>query len=188
MSINDLKIIYFLGPSKSGKTTSIERIIEGLTTEGVACATIKFIHHPTMNIDPAGKDSSRHRNAGALYTINIASTETAIMITRSERETIFDAKNIILNSKDYLPPIDILLCESLNSPPPHSLVFLSANTSEDVDSYSKKIPDCTIIGIIGNIANSKTENNSFLTIPILSALKPEELAKLISIIRINLSI
>ena len=85
MSHSDITIIYFVGPSNSGKTTTIEKIIQSLQDEGIKCGTIKFIHHPTLTLDPAGKDSSRHRSAGALFTLNFAPKETAVIIKITTR-------------------------------------------------------------------------------------------------------
>ena len=57
-------VIGLAGFSGSGKTTLAEKLIAQLTARGVRIATIKHAHH---NFDPdtPGKDSWRHRQAGA---------------------------------------------------------------------------------------------------------------------------
>jgi molybdopterin-guanine dinucleotide biosynthesis protein B len=187
MKNNKHKIIYFLGPSKSGKTTSIESIITALSREGITCGSIKFIHHPHVTLDPPGKDSSRHRNAGALFSINFAPKETAIIITKEQRESIFDAKKILENNNQLLPPVDILICESLNTPPAGSFVFISANNKDDVETYAENLQDSKILGILGNISNMKLNNDVIglfeQDIPIFSGLDESDIQIIVSIIK-----
>lgn len=52
------------GPSDSGKTTLIEKVLPLLRAEGLVVSTIKHVHH-TLEVDVPGKDSFRHRKAGA---------------------------------------------------------------------------------------------------------------------------
>lgn len=52
------------GPSGSGKTTLIEKLVPILTATGLTVSTVKHVHHP-VEIDTPGKDSFRHRQAGA---------------------------------------------------------------------------------------------------------------------------
>lgn len=59
-----MKVIGFAGYSGSGKTTMIEQVIPRLVLEGVRVSLIKHAHHD-FDIDQPGKDSYRHREAGA---------------------------------------------------------------------------------------------------------------------------
>ena len=52
------------GPSDSGKTTLIEKLLPLLRGRGLAVSTLKHVHH-AVEIDTPGKDSFRHRQAGA---------------------------------------------------------------------------------------------------------------------------
>ena len=183
MSHTDKTIIYFVGPSNSGKTTTIEKIIQSLQDDGIKCGTIKFIHHPTLTLDPAGKDSSRHRSAGALFTLNFAPKETAVIIKRDQRDTIERAKTIISSSGGILPDVDIILCESLNHPPPKSLVFLSANSYDEIDKYYKELVDCNVLGVIGTITNSKEAHKEFNSFQLFSALVTKDLVQIVDLIK-----
>ena len=62
--IADSEIIFINGPSGSGKTTLVEKIISHVSASGVNVASIKHAHH-LFDADHAGKDSFRHREAGA---------------------------------------------------------------------------------------------------------------------------
>lgn len=57
-------VISIVGRSQSGKTTLIERLIPELKRRGYRVGTIKHTHHAVC-FDQPGKDSARHREAGA---------------------------------------------------------------------------------------------------------------------------
>lgn len=53
-----------VGWKNSGKTTMVVELVRHFTAKGIKVATIKHAHH-NVDIDQPGKDSWRHRNAGA---------------------------------------------------------------------------------------------------------------------------
>jgi molybdopterin-guanine dinucleotide biosynthesis protein B len=57
-------ILCFVGRSNSGKTTLIERVIPELVRAGYKVATVKHAGHG-FDLDTEGKDSWRHKRAGA---------------------------------------------------------------------------------------------------------------------------
>jgi len=61
-------IISIVGRSDSGKTTLIEKLIPELTRRGIRVGTIKH-HLHDFDMDKPGKDSWRHKKAGAAVTI-----------------------------------------------------------------------------------------------------------------------
>jgi molybdopterin-guanine dinucleotide biosynthesis protein B len=63
-----MKVIGFSGYSGSGKTTLVEQIIVRLKLEGQRVSVVKHAHH-AFDIDHAGKDSWRHRQAGAFEVV-----------------------------------------------------------------------------------------------------------------------
>ncbi len=58
------RVLGLAGWSGSGKTTLIERLIPALTARGLTVSTLKHAHHE-FDLDRPGKDSFRHRAAGA---------------------------------------------------------------------------------------------------------------------------
>ncbi len=66
-----------VGAKNSGKTTMIEQLVRYLADEGIAVATVKHTSH-THRFDTPGKDSHRHRQAGASLTVVVSEAETAI--------------------------------------------------------------------------------------------------------------
>ena len=77
-------ILCFVGRSNSGKTTLIERVIPELVKEGYRLATIKHAGHG-FNLDTEGKDSWRHKRAGAGMVI-VTSKGSLAMFTDVEEE------------------------------------------------------------------------------------------------------
>lgn len=57
--------VSFIGRKNSGKTTLLEKVIATLSDQGLRIATIKHHGHPDFDIDVPGRDSYRHRQAGA---------------------------------------------------------------------------------------------------------------------------
>jgi molybdopterin-guanine dinucleotide biosynthesis adapter protein len=59
-----MKVIGLAGWSGAGKTTLLTRVIPHLLQEGLSVSVIKHAHHD-FDVDVPGKDSWRHRHAGA---------------------------------------------------------------------------------------------------------------------------
>lgn len=58
------RIIGVAGFKNAGKTTLVEKLVRELTARGHLVATVKHAHH-SFDIDHEGRDSFRHRKAGA---------------------------------------------------------------------------------------------------------------------------
>ncbi len=68
----------FAGFSGAGKTTLIERLIPRLVAAGLRVSLIKHAHH-RFDIDKPGKDSWRHREAGASEVLIASDQRWALM-------------------------------------------------------------------------------------------------------------
>ena len=73
-----MKTIGIAGYSGSGKTTLIEKVIPCLVMEGFRVSLIKHAHHE-FDLDQPGKDSHRHRLAGATEVLVTSSQRWALM-------------------------------------------------------------------------------------------------------------
>lgn len=78
-----LKRIHIVGRKNSGKTTLIVELVECLTAAGLHVGTIKHTHHH-HELDIPGKDSHRHRMAGA-KTVAILTPNLAAVFRSSDR-------------------------------------------------------------------------------------------------------
>ena len=72
-------ILAVVGSKNSGKTTTVELLVEGLTKNGHQVATVKRIHEPDFTIDTPGKDSWKHAKAGARTVVCVAPKEMTII-------------------------------------------------------------------------------------------------------------
>ncbi|NLI16018.1 MAG: molybdopterin-guanine dinucleotide biosynthesis protein B [candidate division Zixibacteria bacterium] len=70
-------IIGITGHKKSGKTTLIEYLAKGLSAEGLIVGTIKTTSHK-IEFDTPGKDTYRHRQAGASVTLIRSANQIAL--------------------------------------------------------------------------------------------------------------
>jgi molybdopterin-guanine dinucleotide biosynthesis protein B len=73
-----MKVVGLAGWSGAGKTTLIERLIPYFTAQGLLVSTIKHAHHD-VEIDRPGKDSYRHREAGASEVLLASSSRIVLM-------------------------------------------------------------------------------------------------------------
>ncbi|MFP4189303.1 MAG: molybdopterin-guanine dinucleotide biosynthesis protein B, partial [Halobacteriales archaeon] len=64
-----MKAVSVVGPSDSGKTSLVERLVPALNERGDV-ATVKTIHHD-IRVDEKGKDTYRHREAGADRVVGV---------------------------------------------------------------------------------------------------------------------
>lgn len=73
-----MKVVGFCGYSGAGKTTLVEQLTQRLTQAGHRVSIIKHAHHD-FDIDHEGKDSWRHRQAGAFEVVIASNRRLAKM-------------------------------------------------------------------------------------------------------------
>ena len=102
-------IVCFVGRSNSGKTTLIERLILELTGEGYRVATIKHAGHG-FDLDTEGKDSWRHKRAGASQVVVLSKGSLAMFTDVDEELPVEEIRGRFIN-KD----IDLIIAEGWKS-------------------------------------------------------------------------
>lgn len=95
-------IISIVGKSRSGKTTLIEKLILELKTRGYKIGTLKHAAHG-FQMDLEGKDSWRHKKAGANAVI-VASSNKFVLIQNNVKKSIDDLVQ-------YFKGMDLLIIE-----------------------------------------------------------------------------
>ena len=111
-----IPIVSIVGKSDSGKTTLIEKLVPEITRRGYRIATVKHDVHG-FEVDKEGKDSWRHKQAGA-HTVVISSPNKVALIRDVEkdltleeiREKLVQDVDLILSEgykKDVQPKIEI---------------------------------------------------------------------------------
>jgi molybdopterin-guanine dinucleotide biosynthesis protein B len=119
-----MKTFGFAGWSGSGKTTLIEQLIPRFVRHGLRVSLIKHAHH-TFDVDHPGKDSYRHRHAGAAEIMVTSSRRWVLMHElRGAQEPSFDEQ------VKRISPCDLLLVEGFKFAPIPKLEVWRAVTGE----------------------------------------------------------
>jgi molybdopterin-guanine dinucleotide biosynthesis protein MobB len=111
-------LLSIVGKSNSGKTTLIEKLLKELVPRGYRIATIKH-HAHDVDLDTPGKDSFRHREAGAAAVVLTSShflfvTETLdrnLPLSEIRDKYLEDGYDLILTEgfkQDTAPKIEVL--------------------------------------------------------------------------------
>lgn len=106
-----MKIFGIAGWSGSGKTTLLEKLIPQFTARGLRVSVIKHAHHG-FDIDRPGKDSYRHREAGASEVLLSCNDRWALM-----RERRDEAEVTLDELLARLAPCDLVLIEGFKQEP-----------------------------------------------------------------------
>lgn len=109
MSEHNQRIMGFVGRSGSGKTTILSDLIPVLIGRGFSVSTVKHTHHD-FDMDKPGKDSYRHREAGAKEVL-LTSAKRWALLHELRGEPEFDMNELI----GRMTPVDILLIEGFKS-------------------------------------------------------------------------
>ncbi len=100
-----MKIYGVTGWKNTGKTTLMERLVAEMVARGLRVSTVKHAHHDT-EIDHPGRDSHRHRVAGATEVVLCSPRRWAVM--HELRDT---AEPPLADLLARLSPVDLVLIE-----------------------------------------------------------------------------
>jgi molybdopterin-guanine dinucleotide biosynthesis adapter protein len=99
-----MRVFGVIGWKNSGKTGLMERLVAEITARGFSVSTVKHVHH-AVDLDQPGKDSFRHRTAGAREVVLASADRFALMVEHRGPEPELPA---ILAR---LAPVDLVLVE-----------------------------------------------------------------------------
>lgn len=103
-----MKIFGLAGRSGSGKTTLLVRLLPELRARGLTVSTLKHAHHG-FDIDRPGKDSHRHREAGASEVMVISGDRWALL------HEIRDEEPPLEDLIQRMAPVDLVLVEGFHT-------------------------------------------------------------------------
>ena len=104
-----MKVMGIVGWSGSGKTSLLVELLPILRERGLQVSTMKHAHH-RFDVDKPGKDSFRHREAGASEVLVVTSSRWVLMHeSREEPEPSIEA--LI----ERMTPVDLLLIEGFKT-------------------------------------------------------------------------
>jgi molybdopterin-guanine dinucleotide biosynthesis protein B len=99
-----MRVFGVIGWKNSGKTSLMERLVAEITGRGYSVSTVKHVHH-AVDLDQPGKDTFRHRQAGAREVVLAAADRLAILVEHRGVEPELPA---VLAR---LAPVDLVLVE-----------------------------------------------------------------------------
>jgi molybdopterin-guanine dinucleotide biosynthesis protein MobB len=100
-----VRLYGIVGWKNAGKTGLMERLVTEITGRGLSVSTVKHAHH-SFDVDHPGKDSFRHRAAGASQVLLASRNRIALM--HELRNTPEPALEALLAQ---LAPVDLVLIE-----------------------------------------------------------------------------
>ncbi len=104
--MTDMKnVVGIIGWQNSGKTTLVVELVKHLSAEGLKVSTVKHAHH-AFDIDKPGKDSFKHRQAGAGEVMIASDSRWALM-----REVTTETPPQLPDLVARMGPADIILAE-----------------------------------------------------------------------------
>ena len=106
-----MKLYGVTGWKNAGKTGLMERLVADFTGRGMRVSTIKHAHH-NFDVDQPGRDSYRHRLAGATEVLLASHNRFALM-----HELRGDAEPPLSELLTKLTPVDLVLVEGYKRAP-----------------------------------------------------------------------
>ena len=153
-----MKIFGVTGWKNSGKTGLMERLITEFTARGLSVSSIKHAHH-SFDIDHPGRDSYRHRDAGARQVLLASRNRWALM-----HELRDEDEPSLGDLLKQLSPVDLVLIEGykrdrhpkieahrketgqpLIAPEDETIVAVASDTSVTIDRPVLELNDTTSI-------------------------------------------
>lgn len=103
-----MQVIGLAGWSGAGKTTLLTAMLPLLVARGLSVSTVKHTHH-RVDLDQPGKDSFRHRQAGAREVMVASSARWALLRELDGPEPTLE--ELVAR----LAPVDLVLVEGFKS-------------------------------------------------------------------------
>ncbi len=162
-----MRRIHIVGRKNHGKTTLIVELVKELARRGIPVGTIKHTHHQ-HELDVPGKDSYRHRTAGAAAVGILSPTISAVFLPTAQDNAevidrylpfvpMFAACRFVLvegDSHARAPKIEVWRSELGGSPlASHDKGVLAIVTDGEVPLGSKVLPRSDISGLSDWILN-----------------------------------
>ena len=136
-----MKVFGITGWKNTGKTGLVERLVTELSFRGFTVSTVKHAHH-SFDVDYQGRDSYRHREAGACEVLLSSGNRWALMHELRGADEMSLADLLM-----KLTPVDVVLVEGFKTEGHEKLECHRASTSTMVIGRA----DDTIIGIASDI-------------------------------------
>lgn len=177
-----IPIISFIGFSHSGKTASIESVIQAVKSLNYQCVVLKKTNHTSPIFDTPGKNTWKYSQKGAKMVIGRTRVEIATFLNKEFTETQFDqfSSGLIKLYVDIFPSEKLLVVgegfRNLNCPQ-----ILCAKDLTDIDKQF----NANTIAISGKISSNHQMREQIVqkfNIPVINCLhEPEKILNLLNV-------
>lgn len=162
-----MKVFGVIGWKNSGKTTLTERLVAEITTRGFSVSTIKHAHHG-VDVDQPGRDTYRHRVAGAQQVILSSAVRVAVM---SELRGASEPGLSDLLTR--LAPVDLVLVEGFKRESHHKIEAHRVETGQPLIALG----DDSIQAVASNVLTDLAFDGRQFNLDDISAIADFVLAK-----------
>lgn len=170
----EIPIISVVGLKKCGKTTTVERLVRRFSEMGFKVGTIKSMVHSNFTIDFEGKDTYRHKKAGARFVISLSRNETAYIENNPKRQTVDEV------SKFFPDDTDLVVAEGLYDTGPNIFQLVACESGDTVEATFRvrNIGD-NVVALTGIVSN---EMNKHPRYPVFNAIDEKQLKRFIDML------
>ncbi|MEA3559794.1 MAG: molybdopterin-guanine dinucleotide biosynthesis protein B [Candidatus Thermoplasmatota archaeon] len=167
-------IVELIGLKKSGKTTTAEALIGEFTGRGFKVGAVKSMRVSKFTVDTKGKDTWRHKEAGADFVISLSDGELAYIERRKDHAGLDDALR-------YVPEdTNILICEGVVEDDPRAIkIVVARETSLLDDTFKVRGIKNGVIALTGIMANSDKHHEKY---PIFNCTDENDVKRLADLI------
>ena len=137
-----MNVVGFFGYSGSGKTTLVEKLIPSLKLRGLRVSVVKHAHH-RFDIDHPGKDTYRHREAGA-FEVVVASSNRLALMREFEAPTELTVHELI---SELQAGVDWVLVEGFKTSDLPKIEIWRAPSENYLGKSARYMEDNTIVAI-----------------------------------------
>lgn len=137
-----MKVIGFAGFSGAGKTTLVERLIPALKLRGLRVSVVKHAHHK-FDIDHPGKDTYRHREAGA-FEVVVASDKRLALMREFEQPVQLDVHQLVA---ELDARVDWVLVEGFKHSDLHKIEVWRASAEGEAPRPARYAEDEFIVAV-----------------------------------------
>lgn len=137
-----MNVVGFAGYSGSGKTTLVEQLIQVFKKRGLRVSVVKHAHH-SFDIDRPGKDTHRHRMAGA-FEVAVASSNRFALMREFEKPSVMSVHQMIAELYDG---VDWVLVEGFKESDLLKIEVWRAPTLEYAGNPARYMEDDFIVAI-----------------------------------------
>jgi molybdopterin-guanine dinucleotide biosynthesis adapter protein len=120
-----MRVYGIIGWKNAGKTSLMERLVAEITARGFSVSTVKHVHH-AVDLDQPGKDSYRHRAAGAREVVLASADRFALMVEHRGAEP--DLGAVLAR----LTPVDLVLVEGYKRDTHAKIEVYRSDTGHDL--------------------------------------------------------